>query len=167
MKLVDIAKEAISLLQKAGTDGINNIELAKKLEIPRRRIYDIIAILKASNSIKTSREKNGTKIYWIGSTNLESKAKDENTSNNTIDIQYEKVKKLEKENFELKKKIEMLNKNLYKYSIESSSKLTNFPTKRIIIRSKSPSEKIKRVQSSKYQVFIEVDTPGLIVEPLG
>ncbi|MHA1250481.1 MAG: hypothetical protein ACTSRP_10870 [Candidatus Helarchaeota archaeon] len=49
MRLIDIARDSIKVLQTVGDKGINNIELAKKLNIPRRRIYDIIAILKASN----------------------------------------------------------------------------------------------------------------------
>ncbi len=36
MKLVDLAKKAISLLQEAADKGYNNIDLAQKLHMPRR-----------------------------------------------------------------------------------------------------------------------------------
>jgi len=171
MRLINIAKESITLLQQAGEKGINNIELAKKINIPRRRIYDIIAILKASNAIETKREKKGTRIFWKGNkyvdiNNNSKKEFNKNLDNKNIE-ELVKIKQLEKENNELKQKIEVLSNLLNKYSGKITNKTMNFPNKSIIIRSNSPSEKIKRVQSSKYQVFIEVDQPGLIVEPVG
>ncbi|MFX1519299.1 MAG: hypothetical protein ACFFCD_05215 [Promethearchaeota archaeon] len=65
MKLFELAKQTIEILKSAGEEGIINLELAKELDMPRRRIYDIIAILKAAELIKTTREKNGTKVAWI------------------------------------------------------------------------------------------------------
>ena len=175
MRLIDIARDSIKVLQTVGDKGINNIELAKKLNIPRRRIYDIIAILKASNVIATKREKGGTRIYWIGNSNQGSdiaKSEDQKSTQKakiTDEVYKElnRLKELEKENLELKRKIDMLNNVISKIHTKKGDKPTNFPNKSIIIRSKSPSEKIKRVLSSKYQVFIEVDSPGLIVEPVG
>ena len=66
LKLFELAKQTIEILRSAGEEGIINLELAKELEMPRRRIYDIIAILKAAKLITTTREKNGTKVTWIG-----------------------------------------------------------------------------------------------------
>jgi regulator of replication initiation timing len=162
MKLIDIAKNSIKLIQKSGDTGINNIELSRMLQIPRRRIYDIIAILKAMHVIKTKREKGGTRLFWKGDRDLgmeEHEEIDDNLKENlTREIEYRK--KLELENEKLKEKIQEL-----KSSDELEEKnVMKFPGKRIII--KSP-EKIKRVQSSKYQVFIEVDSPGVTVEAVG
>ena len=65
LKLFELAKQTIEILKSAGEEGIINLELAKELEMPRRRIYDIIAILKAAELIATTRETNGTKVTWI------------------------------------------------------------------------------------------------------
>ncbi|MHA1231597.1 MAG: hypothetical protein ACTSPQ_13205 [Candidatus Helarchaeota archaeon] len=128
MRLIDIARDSIKVLQTVGDKGINNIELAKKLNIPRRRIYDIIAILKASNVKSTQKAKITDEVYK----------------------ELNRLKELEKENLELKRKIDMLNNVISKIHTKKGDKPTNFPNKSIIIRSKSPSEKIKRVLSSKY-----------------
>ena len=34
------------------------------LQIPKRRVYDVKAIMKAANLITTSRDKYGTRIFW-------------------------------------------------------------------------------------------------------
>jgi hypothetical protein len=65
LKLFELAKQAIDILKSAGGEGLINLELAKELDMPRRRIYDIIAILKAAELVSTTREKNGTKVTWI------------------------------------------------------------------------------------------------------
>jgi hypothetical protein len=65
LKLFELAKQTIDILKSAGEEGVINLELAKELDMPRRRIYDIIAILKAAELIRTTREKNGTKVTWI------------------------------------------------------------------------------------------------------
>ncbi|MHA1722017.1 MAG: hypothetical protein ACTSXW_02970 [Candidatus Baldrarchaeia archaeon] len=64
MHLRDMAKEAIEILQKAGEEGCLVLELAYKLGVSRRRIYDIVAVLKAADLITTKREKHGTRIIW-------------------------------------------------------------------------------------------------------
>ncbi|TFF89331.1 MAG: hypothetical protein EU549_01010 [Promethearchaeota archaeon] len=169
MKLIEIAKNSIKHLKNAGEKGINNIELAKTLNIPRRRIYDIIAILKAMDVINTQREKGGTRLIWKGNSVYyagESSSGSGNGLTVKLNEEIRERKKLEKENEILKSKIEELKETSEDFS-EGEAKATKFPNKRIIIRSKSPSKKIKRVQSSKYKVFIEVDSPGLIVEPVG
>ncbi|MBD3227363.1 MAG: hypothetical protein GF329_04170 [Candidatus Lokiarchaeota archaeon] len=170
MKLIEIAKKSIEHLKNAGKEGINNIELAKSLDIPRRRIYDIIAILKAMDVIETQRETGGTRLIWKGTKidYSEEEIDAEDGFHVKLKEEMRERKKLEKENELLKSKIEELRGITGETpEIEPNTKVTKFPNKRIIIRSKSPSKKIKRVQSSKYQVFIEVDSPGLIVEPVG
>ncbi len=67
LKLFELAKHAIEIIKSAGEEGIINLELAKELDMARRRIYDIIAILKAAKLVKTTRAKKGTMVTWIGS----------------------------------------------------------------------------------------------------
>ncbi|MHA2100073.1 MAG: hypothetical protein ACW99A_15465 [Candidatus Kariarchaeaceae archaeon] len=65
MKLEELACEAIDLLKKSGETGITNAGLARSLKVPKRRIYDVIAILKAAKLITTFRNKEGTRVFWL------------------------------------------------------------------------------------------------------
>jgi len=64
MKLEKIAKKAIDIIMEAGNEGVSTSKLAKELKVPKRRIYDVKAIMKAANLIDTSRDRSGTTIYW-------------------------------------------------------------------------------------------------------
>ncbi|MHA2501272.1 MAG: hypothetical protein ACXAE3_00160 [Candidatus Kariarchaeaceae archaeon] len=64
MKLEKIAKKAIEIIQEAGDKGVGTAVLAKELNVPKRRIYDVNAIMKAAGLIRTSRDRTGTTIYW-------------------------------------------------------------------------------------------------------
>ncbi|MDH5401465.1 MAG: E2F family transcription factor [Candidatus Heimdallarchaeota archaeon] len=65
MKLEEIARQSIDII-KSEAGGIGTAELAKRLNVPKRRVYDVKAIMKAAGLITTSRDKNGTKIVWTG-----------------------------------------------------------------------------------------------------
>lgn len=64
MKLEEIARKSIEIIKASGNDGVTTEELAKRLNVPKRRVYDVKAIMKAANLISTSRDKDGTKIVW-------------------------------------------------------------------------------------------------------
>jgi NMD protein affecting ribosome stability and mRNA decay len=65
VKLEKLACEAIELLKKSGENGITNARLAISLKVPKRRIYDVVAILKAAQLITTFRNKEGTRLFWL------------------------------------------------------------------------------------------------------
>lgn len=65
MKLKDVAAQAIEVIKERGADGVNNAELAELIGTPKRRIYDVIAILRAADLIATERSGAGTRIYWM------------------------------------------------------------------------------------------------------
>ena len=67
MKLEKMAEKAIEMLQFRGSQGISNTLLADQLNVPKRRVYDVIAILRAANLVSTSRNKFGITIFWEGS----------------------------------------------------------------------------------------------------
>ncbi|OLS28560.1 MAG: hypothetical protein HeimC2_06170 [Candidatus Heimdallarchaeota archaeon LC_2] len=67
MKLEILATEVIKLLKKSGEGGITNANLSEILKVPKRRIYDVVAILKASRLISTTRNREGTHLYWLDS----------------------------------------------------------------------------------------------------
>ena len=71
-KLGEIAEQVISILQELKED-IRTDDLADKVEVPKRRIYDVIAILKAANLIETTRDKMGTKVSWVAMRETSSK----------------------------------------------------------------------------------------------
>ncbi len=64
MKLEEAARKAFEILKEAGDNGIYNLELAQKLRVPKRRVYDIINPLKPLGLIELKKEKGKTKIYW-------------------------------------------------------------------------------------------------------
>ncbi len=64
MKLEDIATKSIEIIKNSGENGISTSELANMLQVPKRRVYDVKAIMKAAGLINTSRDKNGTKMFW-------------------------------------------------------------------------------------------------------
>ncbi len=64
MKLEEIAKRSIEIIKEGSPNGVGTAELAQKLNVPKRRVYDVKAIMKAAGLITTSRDKNGTRMYW-------------------------------------------------------------------------------------------------------
>ncbi|MHA2168448.1 MAG: hypothetical protein ACXAB7_00920 [Candidatus Kariarchaeaceae archaeon] len=64
MKLEEIAKKSIEIIKDGSPDGVGTAELAQRLNVPKRRVYDVKAIMKAAGLITTSRDKNGTRMYW-------------------------------------------------------------------------------------------------------
>lgn len=66
MKLKEISFKAIALIKEAGDNGLLNVELGRSLNVPRRRVYDLIAILNASGLVKVKRESSSTRIIWQG-----------------------------------------------------------------------------------------------------
>jgi len=59
---VEITRKVVEILKGSGERGYLSLELAQKLKIPQRRIYDIIAVLKALDLIKTVRKRRRTRI---------------------------------------------------------------------------------------------------------
>ena len=167
MKLVELANKAIFLLKEAGEKGYNNIELAQKLHMPRRRVYDIIAILRAAGLVEAKREKGGTRIKWKGAdsgTEILSVGESPELSN--------KVKKLTsaKENLEaqveeLKERIQKLKDEKISTKVEVSSTKTKFDVQKIIIRTVKTA-KITKIQSSPIEIVLEADKAGFLIEPI-
>lgn len=167
MKLVDLAKKAISLLQEAGEKGYNNIDLAQKLHMPRRRVYDIIAILRAANMVEAGREKGGTRIKWLGIANLGNMA---TTSDETSDlkVKFDKISS-EKEELtaqveDLKDKIQKMKGEALQKSMEVSKTKTKFEVTKISIRTVKTA-KFTKIQTSPIEIILEADKEGFVVEP--
>lgn len=163
MKLVDLAKRATQILQDAGEKGINNIELAEKLQMPRRRVYDIVAILQAAGLVEAKREKGGTRLFWSTLPAIEPSSAPPSDSK-AIEKQKAAISKLEKENAELKEKIKRLREDLSKGVPKKTSAKQMFDSSEIAVRA-AKSLKITEVVSSGIEVIIKANGKGIIVEP--
>lgn len=64
MKLEEIARRSIDIIKDHGTEGVTTSFLADELQVPKRRVYDVKAIMKAAGLINTHRDRNGTRLFW-------------------------------------------------------------------------------------------------------
>ena len=165
MKLVDLAKTAVSILQECGEKGIKSDELAEQLNTPKRRVYDVIAVLKALEQVSTKRRFDGTTITWIDqSRNLVSKtehdevvSKFEEADRERIDLQLQLV--------QLKEQLRIAKTKLRRdvKAVEAADR-TEFDTTQLRVRALSHSG-IKKVSQSGIDVVIESNEPGIVVDP--
>ncbi len=161
MHLRDMARKAIEILQEVGEEGCLILELAYKLGVSRRRIYDIIAVLRAADLITTKREKRGTRIIW------------------KTELHYLKEKKML---LEVIKKERTLRKNIERKLLELRDKETwmreeekrgkvivqtpemvKFNVSKLRIRSDGGYLK---VSNKGIEAIVESTRPGIIVEPV-
>ncbi|NVM01014.1 MAG: hypothetical protein HWN67_01645 [Candidatus Helarchaeota archaeon] len=167
MKLVELAKKAINLLQDAGDKGFNNIDLAQKLHMPRRRVYDIIAILRAAGLVEAKREKGGTRIKWRGIPVVSEVKPDSSVSHDLtekLDKITEEKNELESQIDELKDKILKLKEEQETSTMEVSTIKTKFEVQKISIKTLK-SAKITKVQTSPIEIILEADKKGFVIEP--
>ena len=165
MKLVDLAQESVKILQECGEDGIKSDLLAEKLDTPKRRVYDVIAVLKALGHVDTSRKFDGTTITWID------KSKDFIAKNlhDEIRIQLSKEsdgrKNLQVQVAELKEQLRITRTKLRRdvQAVERGDK-SEFNTTQLRVRALSSSG-IKRVKHDGIEVLIITNEAGIVVDP--
>lgn len=165
MKLVDLAERSVKLLKEGGDAGIRSDVLAAELDTPKRRVYDVIAVLKAIGLVKTQRRFDGTIVTWIDKskdyvpietfTELKLALKSENETRKELQVQVA----------ELKEQLRMTKSKLRRevHSVETADK-TEFNSTQLRIRALS-SNGFKRVSDSGMEVVIETHEPGIIVDP--
>ena len=164
MKLYEIAVLALKYIQEAGAEGIHSLELIKKIGVPRRRIYDIIAVFSAANLIKTKKEKGGSRLFWIESLPTTSKK-----INQMLDL-INKLKK-DKETLTLKvaqlqQEINVLREQKQPAEVKAVTDKVKFNTNKLRI-SALPPHRITQVYSTGLDAFVEADGEGLVVKPIG
>ncbi|HUX99874.1 MAG TPA: hypothetical protein VMV49_09990 [Candidatus Deferrimicrobium sp.] len=164
MKLVELAKKATRILEEAGEKGINNIELSEKLQMPRRRVYDIIAILRAADLVESKREKGGSRISWKSIPSIEPSAPSTNELKLSDKLK-DKITKIEEENNDLKEKIKRLQKDISKGAVERTSDKQLFEASGIVVRA-DKSLKITEVVNSGIEITIKASGKGIVVEPI-
>ncbi|MBN2228832.1 MAG: hypothetical protein JW779_04490 [Candidatus Thorarchaeota archaeon] len=165
MKLVELAQESVRILKEAGEEGLKSEILAQQLDTPKRRVYDVVAVLKALGQIKTSRKFDGTTIIWIDrSKDYVSKTAHEELRTQ-LTQENEQRKDLQVEVAELKEQLRIARSKLRRDSqaIEMAEK-TEFLTTQLRVRALS-SNGIKRVEHSGIEVLIETHESGMVVDP--
>ncbi|MHA1917600.1 MAG: hypothetical protein ACTSUV_04725 [Candidatus Ranarchaeia archaeon] len=163
MKIVNITKSIIDLLQNAGKDGINNFKIADLIETPMRRVYDVIAILHAAGFIKKKRTKDGTKIIWLGKTE---------TVEKKIQILTEEINQLKQRNqvlLEQNKEVRAFIDNVQQINenepIATSAKPIKFCTPNILVIAESPGQ-ITRTSVKGVVATIETNAPSVTIKPI-
>lgn len=165
LKLVDLAQESVRILQECGEDGIKSDLLAEKLETPKRRVYDVIAVLKALGQVETNRKFDGTTITWIDQSKdfVAKSVYDElrilllEESDGRKDFQVQVA--------ELKEQLRITRSKLRRdvQAVAMVNK-TEFNTTQLRVRALSSSG-IKRVKHDGIEVLIITNESGIVVDP--
>ena len=135
------------------------------LESPKRRVYDVIAILRALGLVTTKRKSDGTTLTWIDRS-LENVQRSEYEAVKTKLNEATAVKNdLQVQVAELKEQLRLTKLKIRRESqtVETTQK-TEFDTTQLRVRSSSRMG-FKRVTDSGMEVVIESHDPGMTVDP--
>ena len=161
MHLRDMARKAIEILQKAGEEGCLVLELAYKLGVSRRRIYDIVAVLKAADLIATKREKRGTRIIWKTELHY---IKEKNMLLEIVKKERTLRKAIERKLLELReKKTWTREEEKREKDLIEIPELVKFNVSKLRIRSDGGYLK---VSNKGIEAIVESTYPSIIVEPV-
>ncbi|MBD3406398.1 MAG: hypothetical protein GF411_09830 [Candidatus Lokiarchaeota archaeon] len=165
VKLVDLAAEAVKVLKEYGEEGIRSDILAEQLRTPKRRVYDVLAVLRALKLVKTNRRFNGTTVTWVDPIKDFVQRNEYEDIKSQLDEERQSRKDLQVQVAELKEQIRITKSKLRRDtpSIEVSEK-TEFNTTQLRIRSLSSSG-FASVKDSGMEVYIETHEPGMVVDP--
>ena len=165
MKLVELARKSIDLLKEKGEDGIRSDILADELGVAKRRVYDVIAILRAMERVDTDRRYNGTTVTWIDRSKNFVKKSDYNSIKAELEKERESRKKIQIELAEAKETLRRTKSRLRMDTKPVTAKgKTEFDTCQLRIRSLS-GRGFKKVADSGVEAVIETYEPGMIVDP--
>ena len=165
LKLVDLAKESVRVLRESGDEGIRSDILAERLDTPKRRVYDVIAVLKALGQVSTTRKFDGTIVKWIDMTKEYVPRETHTTLKTQLEQESSERKNLQVQVAELKEQVRISKIKLRREStaVEISDK-TEFNTTQLRVRALS-SNGIKSVKHSGVEVRIETHEAGMVVDP--
>jgi hypothetical protein len=152
LKLEEAARKAIDLLRDAGENGIYNLELAQKLKVPKRRVYDIVNPLKPLGLVEIKKERGKTKICWSGKKEAAPKPEKEPSEKEKNRLKIETVKLIEE------------NQLLQSYVGEDGEEGFKFNCKALRISCDTPL-KACRVYHDGLEVIVETDGESLVVKP--
>ncbi len=165
VKLVELARTSVTILMERGEDGIRSDELAQLLGVPKRRVYDVVAVLRSLNQVETKRRFNGTTVTWIDKskdfvprteyTELKTRLSEESIERRDLQTQLAETKEA--------LRITRSKLRMDVQAVECADK-TEFNTTYLRIRSLS-SRGFKRVTDSGLEAIVETYEPGIVVDP--
>jgi hypothetical protein len=160
-----LALESVRILKEAGEEGIKSDVLAQQLKTPKRRVYDVIAVLKALDQVETTRKFDGTTIVWVDRSRDFVPKQFHEEMRVQLSQESEERKQLQVQVAELKEQLRITKSKLRRdvQAIELAKK-TEFLTTQLRIRALSSSG-IKRVEHSGIEVLIETHESGMVVDP--
>jgi hypothetical protein len=155
----------VRILREAGEEGIKSDILARLLSTPKRRVYDVIAVLKALDQVETTRKFDGTTIVWIDHTRDFVPKQIHEDLRLRLNQESDERKSFQVQVAELKEQLRITKTKLRRdiQAIEMANK-TEFHTTQLRIRALS-SNGIKRVEHSGIEVLIETHESGMVVDP--
>jgi len=160
LHLRDMARKAIEILQNVGEEGCLILDLAYKLGVSRRRIYDIIAVLRAADLIITKREKRGTRIIWKTELHY---MKEKNMLLEVIKKERTLRKNIERKLLELRDKETWVREEEKKKIFVQTPEVVKFNVSKLKIRSDGGYLK---VANKGIEAIVESTHSGIIVEPI-
>jgi len=165
VRLVEIAERSIDVIKEEGEDGIRSDHLAERLETPKRRIYDVLAILKALGKVETNRRFDGTTISWVDeSERYVAKERYSATKEELENVRKQK-KDLQVEVAQLKQQLRIAKSKIRRDTeIQQAENRIEFDTTQLRVRPLSNSG-FKAVKDSGMEVVIECKESGLVVDP--
>jgi hypothetical protein len=165
LKLVELAHKSIELIEEAGPQGIRSDVLAGMLESPKRRVYDIVAVLRALGLVTTKRKSDGTTLMWVDhSADYVERSEHEAVKGRLSDATAMK-NQLQVEVAELKEQLRLMRPKTPRESqTVGTTHKTEFDTTQLRVRATSRMG-FKKVTDSGMEVVIETHDPGMTVDP--
>jgi hypothetical protein len=139
--------------------------LASMLESPKRRVYDIVAVLKALGLVTTKRKSDGTTLMWVDhSAEYIQRSEHEAVKAKLSDATATK-NQLQVEVAELKEQVRLMRLKIPRESqTVGTTHKTEFDTTQLRVRATSRLG-FKKVTDSGMEVIIETHDPGITVDP--
>ncbi len=165
VKLVNLARNSIAILKTHGEEGIRSDELAELLGVPKRRVYDVVAVLKSLDHVETKRRFNGTTVTWIDRSKDYVSRTEYESLKDRLNEETAARKDLQTQLAETKEQLRITRSKLRMdvQAVESADK-TEFNTTHLRIRALS-SRGFKRVTDSGLEAMVETYEPGIVVDP--
>ncbi|MDF1537519.1 MAG: hypothetical protein P1Q69_01270 [Candidatus Thorarchaeota archaeon] len=165
MKLVELAQRSVSILKEQGEEGIRSDELADRLDVPKRRVYDVVAVLRSLEQVETKRRFNGTTVTWIDRSRDYVPRSEYASIKTRLDEESLARRDLQTQLAETKEQLRITRSKLrLDVQAVSSANKTEFNTTHLRIRSQS-SRGFKRVTDSGLEAIVETYEPGIVVDP--
>jgi len=165
VKLVELARKSVSILKESGEEGIRSDELAEMLGVPKRRVYDVVAVLRSLDQVETRRRFNGTTVTWIDRSKSFVKKTEYDILKGKLDEESLARRDLQTQLAETKEQLRITRSKLrLDVQAVASADKTEFNTTHLRIRALS-SRGFKRVTDSGLEAILETYEPGIVVDP--